>query len=122
MVPALSPAEIRACQKLIGALNKFKELNPDMPLQQAMTLLAVATAPQDASSNQDIQKRLDIAQSTLACSLSALSSRTNLADGGKGSLGLIRMFENPMDARLKVWTLTPTGKAFIQNLVKTFEH
>jgi DNA-binding MarR family transcriptional regulator len=106
--------ERRALRHLERNLNRFRELNAEMPVQQMLILTHVALH------GEITQKELAGALGMTTASISrniAIMSTLPVALGGRPGLGLITWLDHPTDRRAKLVVLTPQGRAFVASLL-----
>lgn len=101
----------RQMGKLISLFDTLRDLNPEMPAQNVLTLLLVAQSP--GISMAELQQRLKVASSTMSRNIASLSAHRGKGEAG---LGLIEAREDIMDRRAKLVWLTPAGVKFADNL------
>jgi DNA-binding MarR family transcriptional regulator len=104
-------ADADALDRMIGLLEAFRVLDPDMPIQYALSLLTIAR--HEGLSMRELSERLGIAQSSASRNVAALSEWRSFRQPGHG---LVRAEEDPRERRRKIVTLTPDGRALIAEL------
>lgn len=104
--------EIRS---LFTLISTFREIDPDMPMTQAICLLRVAL--NEGRTQVELRQSLNMPSATSSRSLAALSKVYKI---GKPGLDLIDWVENPEDRRAKLLYLTPKGRHLIDRLRGTF--
>lgn len=97
--------------RLMRALEVFRELDPDMPIQYALSFLTLARNP--GLSIRDLSERLGIAQSSASRNVAALSEWHSFRKPGHD---LIQAKEDPRERRRKIVTLTRKGEALLARL------
>lgn len=97
--------------QLMRALEVFRELDPDMPIQYALSFLTLARNP--GLSIRDLSERLGIAQSSASRNVAALSEWHSFRKPGHD---LIQAKEDPRERRRKIVTPTPKGEALLARL------
>lgn len=102
--------------RLMRALEVFRELDPDMPIQYALSFLTLARNP--GLSIRDLSERLGIAQSSASRNVAALSEWHSFRKPGHG---LIQANEDPRERRRKIVTLTRNGEALLARLEAVME-
>lgn len=100
-----------AVATLVRVLEAFRTLDPDLPIQYALSFLTVAQ--NEGMSVGELAERLGIAQSSASRNIAALSRWHSL---GKAGLDLVQAVEDPQERRRKVVTLTDRGRAFLDTL------
>lgn len=89
---------------LVRVLEAFRTLDPDLPIQYALSFLTIAQ--NEGMSIRDLSERLGIAQSSASRNVAALSKWHSF---GKAGHDLIQSEEDPRERRRKILTLTPKG-------------
>lgn len=97
--------------RLMRALEVFRELDPDMPIQYALSFLTLARNP--GLSIRDLSERLGIAQSSASRNVAALSEWHSFRKPGHD---LIQAKEDPRERRRKIVTPTRKGVALLARL------
>ena len=97
--------------RLMRAMEVFRELDPDMPIQYALSFLTLARNP--GLSIRDLSERLGIAQSSASRNVAALSEWHSFRKPGHD---LIQAKEDPRERRRKIVTLTRKGEALLHRL------
>jgi DNA-binding MarR family transcriptional regulator len=106
-----------ALNKLERILEEFRKLDPEMPMQTAMTLLFVAQ-------NQDAQDGVSIKMVAEALGISSAAASRNVSRLSKVGVkqqighGLVETFEDPLFRVRKCVKLTPKGRRVIQSIVE----
>lgn len=101
----------RPVDRLMSVLEAFRELDPDMPIQYALSFLTLARHP--GLSIRELSERLGIAQSSASRNVAALSAWHSFRKPGHG---LVEAKEDPRERRRKIVSLTPKGKALMRRL------
>lgn len=94
--------------RLIHAMEHFRTLAPDLPLQTAHVLLVIAAQP--GITTKELMRRVKISQSSCSRNIARLSHTDRHGEQG---LGLVRAQNDPADSRRHVMYLTPKGEEFI---------
>lgn len=97
-------------------ISMFRNLSPDMPIQQADVLLQVALYP--GLTMADITKRTGLSQSSVSRNVAAMSKFHRL---GKPGLDLVEAVIDPREPRRRLIFLTVHGKSFITKLFRTID-
>ncbi|MEM7444597.1 MAG: MarR family winged helix-turn-helix transcriptional regulator [Pseudomonadota bacterium] len=97
--------------RLMRAMEVFRELDPDMPIQYALSFLTLARNP--GLSIRDLSERLGIAQSSASRNVAALSEWHSFRKPGHN---LVQAKEDPRERRRKIVSLTRKGKALLVRL------
>lgn len=98
----------------LKVLETFKNLDAEMPLQQARCLLLIAKA-KDGCSLTELANKAGIGLATASRYVAALGKINRKKEQG---LQLIEAFEDPMERRKKIIRLTPKGKAALKRLLE----
>jgi DNA-binding MarR family transcriptional regulator len=96
---------------LMRILEEFRKLDPDLPIQYALSFLTLAS--NEGLSLGELATRLGIAQSSASRNVAALSEWHSF---GKPGLDLVEAKEDPRERRRKLVTLTPKGHALVETL------
>jgi len=96
---------------LMRILEEFRKLDPDLPIQYALSFLTLAS--NEGLSLGELATRLGIAQSSASRNVAALSEWHSF---GKPGLDLVEAKEDPRERRRKLVTLTPKGHALVATL------
>ncbi|QQP89560.1 winged helix-turn-helix transcriptional regulator [Skermanella rosea] len=96
---------------LMRVLEEFRKLDPDLPIQYALSFLTLAE--NEGISMRELAERLGIAQSSASRNVAALSKWHSF---GKPGLDLVQAEEDPRERRRKIISLTPKGHALIATL------
>jgi DNA-binding MarR family transcriptional regulator len=96
---------------IVQILEEFRRLDPDMPIQYALSFLTIARHP--GLSMGDLAQRLGIAQSSASRNIAALSQWHSFNRAGHD---LVVAHEDPRERRRKIVTLTPRGATLIETL------
>ena len=96
---------------LMRVLEEFRKLDPDLPIQYALSFLTLAE--NEGISMRELAERLGIAQSSASRNVAALSKWHSF---GKPGLDLVQAEEDPRERRRKIISLTPKGHALIVTL------
>jgi DNA-binding MarR family transcriptional regulator len=92
-------------------LEAFRRLDPDMPIQYALSFLTIAR--NEGMSMGDLAQKLGIAQSSASRNIAALSRWHSF---GKPGHDLVEAHEDPRERRRKLVRLTARGHALIAEL------
>jgi DNA-binding MarR family transcriptional regulator len=95
----------------MAVLEAFRELDPDMPIQYALSFLTIARNP--GLSIRELSERLGIAQSSASRNVAALSAWHSFRKPGHG---LVEANEDPRERRRKIVSLTAKGEALLGRL------
>lgn len=97
--------------RLARVLEEFRALDPDMPIQYALSFLTVVE--EEGLSLRDLSARLGIAQSSASRNVAALGEWHSFRKPG---LHLVEAREDPRERRRKIVTLTAKGRALAARL------
>lgn len=106
-----APTRPEAVATVARVLEAFRTLDPDLPIQYALSFLTIAQ--NEGLSIGELAERLGIAQSSASRNVAALSRWHSF---GKAGLDLVQSQEDPRERRRKIVTLTDKGRAFLDNL------
>ena len=98
--------------QLIEALRAFKNLNPDMPVAQALSLLLIAR--NEGTSLKDLAERAEVGMASASRYVASFGKATKSRPKAPS---LVSAVEDPEERRKKIITLTPKGKAFVNKLI-----
>lgn len=104
--------ESKQIDSLISALTQFRDLDMDMPIAQALSLLLIAKY--EGLSLSDLAPKAGVGMASTSRYVAAFGKPTK--PGAKG-FGLAVATEDPMERRKKVITLTTKGRAFVSKLI-----
>ena len=109
MNPAINqtPAETRGLTALLRCVAVLTEINPQMPVGQALALIQVALDP--GKGPREYAQALKIPESTVSRHLIALA----IAERGPIDVALLDVRVNPLNMRLKQYWLNPRGAAIV---------
>ena len=106
------PSDLALLENTLGMLDVFRELEPTMPVQYAMTFLLIC---QNADiSLQEVSQRLGLSQSATSRGISVFTEWSWLKKPGHK---LISYTADPMDMRRKRISLTRKGVNFRESLL-----
>jgi len=104
--------EREALDRLIGAIQVLREVNPNLTLNQALVFLEVAK--NDGIENLEVRRRTGLNKMSLSNSIATL---TDLGRDKKGGLDLVIQTDNDADGRAKNLNLTEKGKKVTERIV-----
>lgn len=104
----------QALSRILRILKQFRELDSEMQIPQAVTLLTIAL--NEGISLTELSERTQQATSSASRNVAALSA---VHRAGKPGHGLVLNREDPVERRRKQHVLTPKGRTFIMKLVET---
>lgn len=110
----LSKEDRLKARGLFTVLAKFRELDPEMALNQALTFVWVML--NEGKTQVKMRKDLGMPAASTSRNLAALSKVHRL---GKEGLGLIEWHEDPTDRRAKLIYLTTAGRLKAAELLET---
>jgi DNA-binding MarR family transcriptional regulator len=99
---------LKEYNKLAAILNLFRTLHERIEMPAILVFLYVAHNTD--KSQRDIARAMDMTQASVSRNLAVLSDYTNNA------MHVISMREVPGDRRAKEYSLTPRGRAVLQQL------
>lgn len=105
--------EIRWSAGLVGALQAFRAVDPDITANQVLALLFIAREPGISQSVLSDKQHLNINNATAARICAILSDRGNRGTPGKG---LIEISHAPGDYRTSAQYLTKKGAALLKTV------
>lgn len=97
-----------AFTRLTHAMEHFRTLAPDLPLQTVHILILIALQP--GITTRELMRRVRLSQSSCSRNIARLSHTDRHGEPG---LGLVRALNDPVDPRRHVMYLTPKGEEFI---------
>ena len=98
---------------LTEALAQLKNLDGDMPVSQALSLILIAG--NEGLSLKELAQKTEIGMASASRYVSNFGKVTK--PGSKG-LGLVAAVEDPLERRKKIITLTPKGRTFVNKLIQ----
>lgn len=104
--PSLSKEHIAQLNKLVDALEPFKELRETMPAQYIRTFLLVATT--EGKGVKEYADRAGVSVTVMSRHLLDIGDRNRHMEEG---FGLVTYRPQPTELRKHEYTLTPKGKA-----------
>lgn len=106
----------KALRKLLRLLEEFRKLDPEMPLQQAVTFVEVALRP--GISVTELSDRVGQALSSTSRNVAALGEVNRNRQQGHN---LVVAKEDPLERRKKIVSLTPKGRRVAETLITLLE-
>lgn len=106
--------EREAISRTLRVLEQFRELDSEMQMPQAVTLLSIAL--NEGISLRELTERTSQAMSSASRNVASLSAVTRHDKAGHG---LVVNREDPIDRRQKQHHLTAKGRRFIERLIET---
>lgn len=106
-------ADRKDLQGLRSVINRLRDLDPEMPIQQFATLVWVAL--NEDKTQRELCSDLNMPNSSASRNLAALSKVHRL---GREGLGLVTWVESVEDRRMKLLMLTPKGRNVVQGLLE----
>lgn len=94
-------------------LNGIRQVDPEMPLAQAMCLFVIAEKDEGLSLTE-LSKKVGIGMATASRYVASLNNITRYKTEG---LRLVESFEDPMERRKKIIRLTPKGKIALRKIL-----
>lgn len=101
--------------KIEKMLKEFRKLDPEMPMQTALTLITVAKN-QQKQNGVSIKELSDILGISGAAASRNVSKLSTVGVKQQKGLALVESYEDPMYRVRKCVKLTPHGKRIIQSL------
>jgi hypothetical protein len=108
-------AEKKGLLPLLRCVSSIAELNPGMPLGQAMTFLEVALHP--GRGPKEYADTLSLPESTLSRWLLGLGHK----DRGSTDVKVLEWRLNPENLRMKQYYLNPMGAALVNKCLAALE-
>lgn len=96
---------------LMSALAELRDLDMDMPIAQALSLLLIAKY--EGLSLSDLAQKAGVGMASASRYVASFGKPVK--PGAKGH-GLVQAVEDPNERRKKVITLTPKGRTFVGKL------
>lgn len=112
MTQAPSPTERTALLRLILILEEFRKVNPEMAIQQALTLLTAASEP--GLTVTDLAKKAGLGLASTSRHVEVLGPHRPAKNIG---LGLLSDDFHDTDRRRKIIRLTPAGQRTVKSLI-----
>ena len=109
------PASIKLAP-LIEIMEELREINPDMSILAAVTLLRAAVEPGITVSK--LTQEVDCAQSTTSRNVALLSKWAAYQREGAN---LLEAEEDPRDRRQRLVNLTPKWTKLVERIIKTLD-
>jgi DNA-binding MarR family transcriptional regulator len=106
----------RLFSSTLNFVRALRELNAEMPMQQAHILLYVASNP--GITMADLAKETQLAQSSCSRSVAALSKFKGLGTPG---LNLVEAAIDPHEPRRRILFLTDEGRTYITKIMKLLD-
>lgn len=99
--------------EVLKLLSGIRQVDPEMPVAQAMCLFVIAQA-EEGLSLTELSKKVGIGMATASRYVASLNNITRYKTEG---LRLVESFENPLERRKKVIRLTTRGKIAIRKIL-----
>ena len=109
---AVETQRSRALRKAIRIFEEFKRLDPEMPLQQMITLLQVAAY--EGISLSELSEKVGNATSSTSRNVGILGE---YGRGKSSGLNVVKAVTDPTDRRKQLVYLTAKGEEFIDRLL-----
>lgn len=97
---------------LMSALTELRDLDMDMPIAQALSLLLIAK--HEGLSLSELAKKAGVGMASASRYVAAFGKPPKA--GAKGH-GLVTAVEDPNERRKKIINLTPKGRTFVAKLI-----
>lgn len=111
-VKKLEKREHTALMRMLAALEEFRKLDPEMPIQQAVTFLVIAA--NEGLSLREVAERTGQAHSSTSRNVAALGEVHRY---GKPGHRVIAATEDPLERRKKTITLTHKGRTVLKTII-----
>lgn len=105
--------QLRWSQNLVGALQAFRSVDPDISANQILALLMIAREPGISQATLSDREHLNISTGTAARICAVLSERGNRGTPGKG---LVEITHAPGDYRTTAQYVTKKGSALLKTV------
>lgn len=105
-----------ALSRALQILNVFRDMDPDMPMGQAVSLLLIASGETREGGGltvTDLSEKGDFALSSASRYMKALGKKDRHGRAGEEVVSDAR---DPMDERRKVLRLTPKGRRVVDKI------
>lgn len=106
----------KAYSRVIALIEEFRKIDPEMPLQTAVTFCTVAA--EEGITMKRLQEKLGFSQSSCSRNVASLSKFHRLNKPGHD---LLYTTEDPHERRRKIVMLTPKGKRVAESIKAVFE-
>lgn len=107
-----------AVLRLIRALEEFRKLDPEMPVQTVLTFLNVAA--KEGLSGTELAARVDLSSSSISRNITAFAQVNRFKKPG---YDLLDYREDTLgDARRKVVTLNARGRTFLERVLSPWRN
>lgn len=116
MKATVTDAEGETLKKLMRALATFKLINETMPLQYALTFLAVAT--DEGKGVKEYADKMGVNNTTMSRHLLDIGLRNRKMEEG---YGLVQYRANPLELRKHEYYITPKGRQLLTHLIKELD-
>lgn len=98
--------------RMIEAVNAFRDVHPDMTLNQVVVMLLVASRP--GITQRQIMEETGLADSSTSRIIGILGKWGNR---GTKPLNLIDVVYDEADRRVRTYTITPTGRKLLEKVM-----
>lgn len=98
---------------LVNAFSSLRDLDPDMTIPQALSLLLIAK--HEGLSLKELAQHTGVGMASASRYVAAFGRPRKT--GAKG-FGLVNAEEDPDERRKKVITLTPKGRSFVNRITQ----
>lgn len=104
-------------RRCILLIEEFRKLNPEMPMQTAMTFVLIAEAGERGIEHRHLADRLGVAKASVSRNCALLG---DYDARGRPGYELVYSVENPENRRAKIAYLTPKGRRLANTLFHLF--
>lgn len=94
-------------------LTGIRQVDPEMPIAQAMCLFVIAQEKEGLSLTE-LSRKVGIGMATASRYVASLNKMTRYRTEG---LKLVESFEDPLERRKKIIRLTPKGQIALRNIL-----
>lgn len=106
-----------ALYKLTLIVEEFRKIDPELPMQQALTLLAIAAEP--GLTLKDYARQVGVSEAALSRHVQLLGTP---GVDPKGKYGMVVAKYDTVDTRRKITLLTDKGHRSVAALIKLTNH
>lgn len=100
-------------QEALKLLTAIRNVDPEMPVAQAMCLFVIAQE-EEGLSLTELSKKVGIGMATASRYVASLNNMTRYRTEG---LKFVESFENPLERRKKIIRLTTRGKIAVRKIL-----
>jgi len=100
--------------KVVALIAAIRKIDPRMPLGEVMFF--ITTAQNEGKSLKELAERCEI---LMPAASNYLDDLMFISGKNKGvGVSLLTAYDNPIDRRQKIITLTPAGRKLVENLIE----